>query len=286
VSFGHGSNDGQKGMGLIMLILIGVAPTAYALNRTMSPSDTPAFVQTANTAAAAFSAHGTPVTDINVARTTLTDALKAKKANTPQVYGSVVTIARDITQRVQQYGTLNNVPASVTPNLRNDMYLVMDTATLVSADKKAADAFSVSEMKAVGAYEKSLEHSTRYIPIWVKIAVALALGLGTMVGWKRIVVTVGAKIGKSHLTYGQGAAAELVTAGTIMFADHLGVPVSTTHILTSGVAGASVANGSGLQAKTLLNMAMAWVLTLPIAMALSGVLFWLFLNLTHAFGVG
>jgi len=285
VSYGHGSNDGQKGMGLIMLILIGVAPTAYALNRTMAPSDTPAFVQTANTAAAAFSAHGTPVTDINTARTTLTDALRAKKADTPQVYGSVATIAHDITQRVQQYGTLNNVPASVTPNLRNDMYLVMDTATLVSADKKAPQTFSAPETKAIGDYKKGLEHGTRYIPIWVKVAVALALGLGTMVGWKRIVVTVGAKIGKSHLTYGQGAAAELVTFATILGADHLGVPVSTTHILTSGVAGASVANGSGLQAKTLLNMAMAWVLTLPVAMALSGGLFWLFLALTRALGI-
>jgi PiT family inorganic phosphate transporter len=285
VSFGHGSNDGQKGMGLIMLILIGVAPTAYALNRTMSPSDTPAFVQTSNAATAAFTAHGKPVADINAARATLTAALKSKKAGSPEVYGAVATLAHDVTARVQGYGTLNNVPAAATPNLRNDMYLVMDTATLVAKDKDAASTFSVAEMKSIGDYEQGLEHGTRYIPVWVKIAVALALGLGTMVGWKRIVVTVGQKIGKSHLTYAQGAAAEIVTAGTILFADQLGVPVSTTHILSSGVAGASVANGSGLQGKTILNMALAWVLTLPVAMALAGILFWLFLNLTRAFGI-
>jgi len=109
----------------------------------------------------------------------------------------------------------------------------------------------------------------------VKVGVAIALGLGTMVGWKRIVVTVGEKIGKTHLTYAQGAAAELVAAATIMTADSLHLPVSTTHILSSGVAGAMAANGSGLQAKTLISIASAWVLTLPAAILLAGGLYWL-----------
>ena len=113
----------------------------------------------------------------------------------------------------------------------------------------------------------------------VKVAVAIALGLGTMVGWKRIVVTVGEKIGKTHLTYGQGAAAELVAAGTIAAADMYGLPVSTTHVLSSGVAGTMAANGSGLQMSTLGNIALAWVLTLPMAMMLSGGLYILFLHL-------
>lgn len=113
----------------------------------------------------------------------------------------------------------------------------------------------------------------------MKVAVALALGLGTMVGWRRIVVTVGERIGQSHLTYGMGASAELVAASTILLAERFGLPVSTTHILSSGVAGASVANGSGLQRRTVRNMALAWVLTLPAAMALAGLLYVVLLKL-------
>ena len=129
-------------------------------------------------------------------------------------------------------------------------------------------------------YKKTLDHSTKFIPTWVKVAVAIALGLGTMVGWKRIVVTVGEKIGKTHLTYAQGAAAELVAAATIMTADSLHLPVSTTHILSSGVAGTMAANGSGLQAKTLISIASAWVLTLPAAILLAGGLYWLLRTVT------
>src|SRR5204863_4717962 len=112
-----------------------------------------------------------------------------------------------------------------------------------------------------------------------KVAVAIALGLGTMVGWKRIVVTVGEKIGKEHLTYGQGAAAEIVAMGTISLADTYGLPVSTTHVLSSGVAGTMAANGSGLQPATVRNIALAWVLTLPAAMIISGTLYWVFSGL-------
>jgi PiT family inorganic phosphate transporter len=112
--------------------------------------------------------------------------------------------------------------------------------------------------------------------LWVKVAVAIALGLGTMVGWKRIVVTIGEKIGKTHLTYAQGASAELVAMATIGAADMFGLPVSTTHVLSSGVAGTMAANHSGLQMATLRNLLMAWVLTLPVAILLSGSLYWFF----------
>ena len=127
-------------------------------------------------------------------------------------------------------------------------------------------------------YKLSLDQATKFIPGWVKIAVAIALGLGTMVGWKRIVVTVGEKIGKTHLTYAQGACAEITAAMTIAAADGYGLPVSTTHVLSSGIAGTMAANGSGLQWSTIRNIAMAWVLTLPIAMVLSGVLYFIFAN--------
>lgn len=125
-------------------------------------------------------------------------------------------------------------------------------------------------------YKAALDDATKFIPFWVKVVVALALGLGTMVGWKRIVLTVGEKIGKQHLTYAQGASAELVAAATIAAADVYGLPVSTTHILSSGVAGTMAANKSGLQMSTVRNMLMAWVLTLPCAILLSGLLFVIF----------
>jgi PiT family inorganic phosphate transporter len=130
--------------------------------------------------------------------------------------------------------------------------------------------FSDKEASSLKSYKESLDSATRFIPTWVKIAVAFALGLGTMIGWKRIVVTVGEKIGKTHLTYAQGASAELVAMGTIGAADMLGLPVSTTHVLSSGVAGTMAANRSGLQMSTIRNLLMAWVLTLPVSILLVG----------------
>lgn len=275
VSFSHGSNDGQKGMGLIMLILIGCAPTAYALNRTLPASETPAFVQTANIATAAFDAKGGPDMTPQAARATLTQALQERKAEGQQVFGALESLSRDLTARVEGYGSLGAVPAEATSNVRNDMYLVLDTTKLAT---KKAGLFTAAEEKAVKDYQTALEKGTRFIPLWVKIVVAIALGLGTMIGWKRIVITVGERIGKTHMTYGMGATAELVAAGTILAADRFGLPVSTTHILSSGVAGASVASGAGLQSRTIAQLAAAWLLTLPAAMALSGVLYWLMLG--------
>jgi len=129
-------------------------------------------------------------------------------------------------------------------------------------------------------YKKHIDYATKFIPTWVKVAVALALGLGTMIGWKRIVITVGEKIGKDHLTYGQGAAAEITAMITIGAADMYGLPVSTTHVLSSGVAGTMAANGTGLQWGTVRNLIMAWVLTLPVAIGLSASLFWLFVKIS------
>src|SRR5262249_37340050 len=136
--------------------------------------------------------------------------------------------------------------------------------------------FDADTKRNVGEFKKEIDSSTKFIPLWVKVAVAIALGLGTMVGWKRIVRTVGEKIGKSHLTYAQGASAELVAMATIEAADIYGLPVSTTHVLSSGIAGTMAANKSGLQMSTIRNLALAWVLTLPIAIMLSGSLYWVF----------
>jgi inorganic phosphate transporter, PiT family len=280
VSFAHGSNDGQKGMGLIMLILIGAAPTAYALNRTMPDTGTPAFVASAQAAQSVFAVHagvGAPVLTIDAARSVVGDALRTKKVNTPQVFDALGVLSGDIVSQVKAYGSVKHVPAAATPNLRNDMYLA---SAATGGLMKAKGVFAGKEAATMKAFSGELDKSTRFIPLWVKVGVAIALGLGTMVGWKRIVVTVGEKIGKTHLTYGQGAAAEIVAAVTILLADWYKLPVSTTHILSSGVAGTMAANGSGLQGRTLLNIAMAWVLTLPAAIFLAGSLYFI---LRHVF---
>jgi PiT family inorganic phosphate transporter len=273
VSFAHGSNDGQKGMGLIMLILIGVAPTAYALNRTMPDKDAPAFIASAHKASAVFTAHaaGAPSMDIAMARSTVDQALRTKAVETPAVFSALGTVSDDIAKSVQASGTIRAVPAAATSNLRNDMYLVSDAVGLLGKSKTAH--LTGDESKTLKGFLGKLQSGTRFIPVWVKVAVALALGLGTMVGWKRIVVTVGEKIGKTHMTYAQGAAAELVAAATIFGGDALGLPMSTTHVLSSGVAGTMLANGSGLQWSTLRTIALAWVTTLPAAMAIAGGLF-------------
>ena len=285
VSFAHGGNDGQKGMGLIMLILIGCAPTAYALNRTMPESATSAFVATAEAAARAYADKaGTTLPTVDAARGTITEALRLKHVAKPAVYAGLATLSRDVAARIDDYGALSKVPAAAVPNLRNDMYLVFDATKLVMADPAAQARFTAAEVATLKSYDEGLERGTRYIPFWVKVTVALALGLGTMVGWRRIVVTVGEKIGKTHLTYGMGAAAELMAASTILLAERFGAPVSTTHILSSGVAGASVANGAGLQRRTIRNMALAWLMTLPAAMLLSGLLYWLLLGFVRVVG--
>ena len=271
VSFAHGSNDGQKGMGLIMLILIGALPTAYALNHAMPHSATPHFLASAHVAQQDFMAHanGQSLTP-SEARARVTAALRDHKVDEPAVFAGLASLTSDISNRVQQTGSVAHVAAAVTQNVRNDMYLVSEA---VRQMQKQDVAFSAQETAALADFRKGLDASTKFIPLWVKVTVAIALGLGTMVGWKRIVVTVGERIGKTHLTYGQGASAELVAAATILAADIYGLPVSTTHVLSSGVAGTMAANGSGLQWGTVRSIALAWVLTLPAAAVLSGALY-------------
>jgi PiT family inorganic phosphate transporter len=273
VSFFHGSNDGQKGMGLIQLIRIGAAPTAYALNRAMPADSTAAFLQTVQAAESVFTAHATgstPPADVSAARATVGKALQTKAVNNPEIYASLAALTGDIGQQVKTYGAIKQVPAAATPNVRNDMYLASDAVRLMGGSPAGFDAADVGKLKTLST---ALNSGTRFIPLWVKVSVALALGLGTMVGWKRIVVTVGEKIGKTHLTYAQGASAEIVAMATIGLADGFGLPVSTTHVLSSGVAGTMLANGSGLQLSTLKNMALAWILTLPAAMIIAGSLY-------------
>jgi PiT family inorganic phosphate transporter len=273
VSFFHGSNDGQKGMGLIMLILIGVVPTAYALNRAPPEGHAAQFIAAADSASKIVQAHGAGYNVIGDPRPAVEDYIHDHKIS-EGTYPSLSVLVKEITDEVKQNGSVAHTPLDKVANLRNDMYLTSEAFRVLAKDKE--NELSAAEKKEIGDFKKELDLSTKFIPLWVKICVAIALGLGTMVGWKRIVVTVGEKIGKTHLTYGQGAAAELVAAATIGAADGFGLPVSTTHVLSSGVAGTMVANGSGMQWSTVRSIALAWVLTLPAAMVLAGVLFVIF----------
>jgi phosphate/sulfate permease len=278
VSFAHGSNDGQKGMGLIMLILIGTVPTAYALNHAVTSRDTQAFIAASEQAGQILNQHvdknGVLGED---ARGEVTDYIRTKEIK-PDTVLALRELVKDLEGDVVVYKEYKSVPANKQANVRNDMYVASEAIRLMQ--KNHNPAFTAAETKVLATYKGTVDKATKFIPTWVKVAVALALGMGTMVGWKRIVVTVGEKIGKEHLTYAQGACAELVAMCTISAADNFGLPVSTTHVLSSGVAGTMAANGSGLQLATIRNIAMAWVLTLPAAALLSGSLFWLFRQVT------
>jgi PiT family inorganic phosphate transporter len=273
VSFAHGSNDGQKGMGLIMLILIGTVPTAYALNHAMPQAEMVPFIAMASTTERSLQKYATAPVPADPLGT-LTTYVRTHKWNDSLV-PALAAVTGNIADQVRARGGFAHMPATAVTNVRNDMYLTSEAVRFMAKDphSKAFDAETTSNLTA---FKKQIDHATKFIPLWVKVIVAIALGLGTMVGWKRIVVTIGEKIGKTHLTYAQGASAELVAMSTIAAADMFGLPVSTTHVLSSGVAGTMAANHSGLQMSTVRNLAVAWVLTLPAAIILSGTLYWIF----------
>lgn len=271
VSFYHGSNDGQKGMGLIMLVLIGTVPTAYALNHGIGPTEIQNFIVASQEAGQILDKHIDPAASaVANPRAEVTDFVRTRRLNPttlPALHSLVDSLGREVSAN-REY---KSIPAADQPNVRNDMYVTSEALRLMK--KTDARRFTQTEWKALEIYKAQIDRSIKYIPDWVKVAVALALGLGTMVGWKRIVITVGEKIGKEHLSYAQGASAELVAAATIFAADKFGLPVSTTHILSSGVAGTMAANGSGLRMRTVRNIAAGWVLTMPAAAMLSALLY-------------
>jgi PiT family inorganic phosphate transporter len=270
VSFAHGSNDGQKGMGLIMLILIGTVPTAYALNRALPASHIAAFASASQAASKVVESKAAGYNVLGDPRPAVTSYISQHDLN-EGAYPSLAALIREISNEMTNYGSVAKIPFAIVGNTRNDMYLVSEAIRFLSKDKGSS--LTESDMKMLKDYKEQLDQATKFIPTWVKIAVAVALGLGTMIGWKRIVVTVGEKIGKQHLTYGQGASAEVIAMATIGAADMFGLPVSTTHVLSSGVAGTMAANGSGVQMATIRNLLMAWVLTLPCAILLSATLY-------------
>ena len=275
VSFAHGSNDGQKGMGRIMLILVATLPVTYSLNRSLPASTTSQLVTLAETSKAQL-LQQFPEENVQPPREVLATYLRDGQ-RTSKVIPALAQIEGMMAATLHQYGSLSDIPAAKISRVHNDLYLAAETIKRLEADKTLM--LSAATQQSLHQLQQHIDAATQFIPSWVKIAVALALGLGTLVGWRRIVTTLGEKIGKSHLNYAQGVSAELVTMGTIGAADAFGLPVSTTHVLSSGIAGAMAANRSGLQSGTLRNMILAWVLTLPAAALISAGLYWIFITL-------
>jgi PiT family inorganic phosphate transporter len=285
VSFAHGSNDGQKGMGLIMLILIGIVPAAFAVDLGTSQAALKELSATAQTISFQMDRHspGSAMAGGPVADQHISDYLKPSGTLESNTFAAIGTECREISTMLEGRASLSELTADQRRTLRNDLFL---TSEALGKAMKAHLITDPDEMKAAKDLKGHMDKLTKFIPLWVKFAVALALGLGTMIGWKRVVVTVGEKIGKSHLTYAQGASAELVTFATIEAADIFGLPVSTTHILSSGIAGAMAANKSGLQMETLRNILLAWVLTLPVCVLLGAGIFSFIMNVVFgAMGV-
>lgn len=250
VSYAHGSNDGQKGIGLMMLILIALLPGQFTVNPNFGAekiASTVAVVKQVETL---------------VESPALASVEKATEADKR---------LKKIESLLANRASLSELPAADQAELRKEALKAASALKKVAKEK----GLSADDKELLEKGQKEIKGTVEFVAPWVTVAVALALGVGTMFGWKRIVVTVGEKIGKAHLTYGQGAAAELTAMLTIMVADKLAAPVSTTHILSSGIAGTMAANKSGLQPKTIRNILIAWVLTLPVTMVVSGLLFWL-----------
>ena len=299
VSFAHGSNDGQKGMGLIMLVLIGIVPAGFALNMNAPSADLTATVAAARRLEAELSdpqlvammdalkekhlaenrveqlSRPEGVAAAGVVESALVDDVLDPFPAADIVLATLdpLPLTREVIECLDGCASFHELDADNRWKVRTK--LVELGAAVRTLLKQFGDTLAEDRRHVLKSLASELAKPVEYVPEWVVMGVALCLGIGTMFGWERIVVTVGEKIGKTHLTYAQGAAAELVAATTIGLADSLGMPVSTTHVLSSGVAGTMWANRSGIQAETVREIALAWILTLPVAMALSGGLYWL-----------
>lgn len=283
VSYAHGSNDGQKGMGLIMLILIGILPATYAVNLNTNEALTREIWESSVAITAQMERHssGLALEGPDAAAVELSSYLKTTGVSSDRTYAGIRDKCFELSGMIVGKKDLMELNTEQRRDLRTDLYLVSESLGKLVKQHKLND----DEAKEAAALKTRMDKVTKFIPIWVKVAVAMALGLGTMIGWKRIVVTVGEKIGKTHLTYAQGASAELVAMCTILAADHYNQPVSTTHVLSSGIAGTMAANRSGLQMDTLRNLLLAWVLTLPVSVLLGAGIFAFGLNLVFRLGL-
>jgi len=257
VSFFHGNNDGQKGVGLVMLILIGIVPGYFALNETIDVKGL-----------------DRPLTQIE-SILSAADTSSLSKSDNQKIIDSKIMIG-ELSVWSKKYSTVKDMPRSERFEIRRDLLKL--NRNLKSLSNNEDLRLSESDKELIKQNLKKLEKTTDYAPLGVIALISISLGLGTMIGWKRIVKTIGEKIGKQHLTYAQGASSELVAASTIGLSSYLGLPVSTTHVLSSGIAGSMVASKGikNLQAETVRNILIAWLLTFPVVTVVSGSLFLLF----------
>ena len=270
VSYAHGSNDGQKGLGLMMLILAGIIPGVYAVNPALQTGSDADLRAASQNATAIIQQHTNGITmDDGTATTTLINYLKTDGIFTEKIFPALAEKNQEISSTLAQHTRLSELTENERITLRAEIFLASGTIAKLDAMKK----FPADQDAVMMKYKSTLDKTIKFIPVWVKLIVALALGLGTMIGWKRVVVTVGEKIGKAHLTYAQGASAEMIAMLTVGLASRYGLPVSTTHVLSSGIAGSMAANRSGLQQATLRNIILAWVLTLPACIFLGAMIF-------------
>lgn len=257
VSFFHGQNDGQKGVGLVMLILIGIVPVYFAVNINFIPATIPASL-------AKIEQVVTSIDPLELSAPDRKNLTEAKEMNTK------------LQERFKSLNAVSDIPREERFLVRKEIMLMARHLSDIAAKEEVK--LSQREKESLKTELKNVRKVTDYSPGWVILMISLSLGLGTMIGWKRIVKTVGEKIGKEHLTYAQGASAELIAASTIGMSSYFNLPVSTTHVLSSGIAGSMVASKGvkNLQGDTVRNILMAWFLTLPVVMIMAGTLFLLF----------
>lgn len=277
VAFSHGANDGQKGIGLIMLVLIGVAPAGFVVNMNASGYDITRTRDAVNNVETWFQQHP----DLLLKATGADPVIPAPE----QTVGpngefhchagrAVVALdrAKAMLTNIESYDKL---PIEQRSQLRRIMLCISDITDKVAKQPEV----SADDQRLLKKLKGDMLSTIEYAPVWIIMAVALALGLGTMIGWRRVATTIGEKIGRKGMTYAQGMSAQLTSAVSIGLASYTGMPVSTTHVLSSSVAGTMIVDGGGLQRKTVTNILMAWVLTLPAAIFLSGALYWVALHL-------
>ena len=274
VSFSHGANDGQKGIGLIMLVLIGVAPSGFVVNMNASGYDITRTRDAVNNVEQYFLQHGDALKHV-IDMTSTTPTLEA--GTTPEFHCDATRAVSSLDGAkalLANLDTYDKLSVEQRSHMRRMLLCVSDTADKVAnlPETSSKDKRYLKELKT------DMLHTVEYAPIWIIMAVALALGIGTMIGWRRVATTIGEKIGKKGMTYAQGMSAQVTAAVSIGIASYTGMPVSTTHVLSSSVAGTMLVDGGGLQSKTVKSILMAWVFTLPASIILSGVLYWISLH--------
>ncbi|RKS84613.1 low-affinity inorganic phosphate transporter [Orbus hercynius] len=272
VSFSHGANDGQKGIGLLMLVLMGVAPAGFIVNMSASTYEITNTRDTINNIDEYFLTHQKTLSEIVDAQSPVnadipTTDLTQYHCDYSRLF-TTVDIAKSLFHNLTDYDTL-----TVTQRSQARRVLLCLSDTVGHAAKEPG--VSSEDKRYLKSLQNNLLETVEYAPIWIIIAVASALAIGTMIGWRRVAITIGEKIGKKGMTYAQGVSAQVTTALSIGIASYTGMPVSTTQVLSSSVAGTMLVDGGGVQSKTIKSIALTWILTLPISILLSASLFWL-----------